>query len=151
MSDLLSQEQKQAIRNGLIDSAHKLLGVRYDFGAEWKNHSVIPEALDCSELVEGVYALQRLQPAMPDGSQNQFTFTIQTSKPLPGDLAFFGRGANPHQIYHVGMVYDSVYMIEARGLDLKASFKTGEVILRPIKRWEAYKNFMGFRAHPKLV
>lgn len=154
MSEPLNQEQKEIIRTDLVLCVTKLLlpePVPYKFGAEWTNYAVIPEAIDCSELVEGVYALQRIQPAMPDGSQAQFDFTVQTSKPRPGDLVFFGRGANAKQIYHVGMVFDADNVIEARAHDDTAQFKTGRVILRPIERWKAYKNFCGFRAHPKLA
>lgn len=150
MNDL-NEEQKKEIREGLIISASKLIGIPYQFGSEWTMPSVLPLALDCSEMTEGLYAIQRLQPALPDGSQAQFDFTVPVGAPKPGDLAFFGRGANPRQVYHVGMVFDKENIIEARAFDPSASFPTGKVILRPIARWKDYKNFLGFMSHPKLA
>lgn len=138
------------LRAALTEAAHKLLGTRYYFGAEWTNYSIIPEELDCSELNEGVFHLVGLRD-MPDGSQNQYNFTMPTPKPILGDLAFFGRSKDPSKIYHTGVVYDETYIIEARGFDPAASFPTGMVILRERKYWEAYKNFVGYRSHPKLI
>lgn len=151
MSETLSREQKLAIREGLVSSALKLVGIPYQFGSEWKTPAILPLSLDCSELTEGVYALQKLQPLLPDGSQNQFNFTVPVGVPLPGDLAFFGRGANTSQIYHVGMVVDDEYIVEARAYDPSAKFDTGKVILRPKLNWANYRNFCGWRAHPKLA
>ena len=147
--DNLTEEQKLTIRHDLIESSRKLLGVKYYFGAEWSVLDLIPESLDCSEMVEGLYNLHKLK--MPDGSQNQFDFTVPTPNPKIGDLAFFGRSAKPNQIYHVGMVFDPIYIIEARGFQPEADFETGKVILRPRLKWEAYGNFCGYRAHPKLI
>lgn len=145
----LTDAQKKQLRFDLVETARKLLGIKYVYGAEWVNFLLMPPALDCSELVEGVFSLHKLK--MPDGGQNQFNFTIPTSNPLPADLAFFGRGGNIDQVYHVGMVFDLENMIEARGLDPKASFETGKVILRGRKYWEAFKpGFLGYRAHPLL-
>jgi cell wall-associated NlpC family hydrolase len=139
---------KLELRRAIILEASKLLGIPYEFGAEWKDYSSTPKTLDCSELVEGVYHIVGLQ--LSDGSQNQFDETLTAMNPLPGDLAFFGRGGRPDRIYHVGIIYDEKTIIEARGFDPSASFETGKVILRPIERWKAYKNFVGFRVHPRL-
>lgn len=151
MTDQLTDEQKTAFRKNLISSAHKLLGIPYKKGAEWVHYDVLPEFLDCSEMVEGLYALQKINPAMPDGSWNQFAFTVPTAKPRIGDLAFFGRGGKPTEIYHSGIVFDDHQIIECRDFDKNARFKTGEVILRPRKNWEDYANFVGYRSHPKLL
>src|SRR3990167_264763 len=145
----LDAHQKDTIRHALVESARKLLGVKYEFGSEWSDITKLPEALDCSELTEGTYHQNGLK--MPDGSQSQFLFTIPTGTPLPGDLGFFGRGGNPAQVYHVGMVFDEGNIIEARGYDPKASFETGKVIFRPRQAWEKYCNFLGYRSHPKLA
>lgn len=149
MSDLLTTEQKDAIRKNLVANAAKLLGIPYRRGAEWTHFDVLPEELDCSEMVEGVYTLQGLK--MPDGSWNQFAFTVPAATPKIGDLAFFGRGGRPNEIYHSGIVYDDFQIIECRDFDPNARFETGRIILRPRKNWEAYKNFVGYRAHPKLL
>lgn len=145
----LTDKQKMELRQDIVFYSGKLLGIKYEYGYEWKDFSVIPDRLDCSELVEGCYNHYGLK--MPDGSQNQFNFTIPTLTPLFGDLVFFGRGTSINQIYHVGIVYDGLNIIEARAFDKDANFKTGEVILRPMEKWEMYKNFVGYRAHPKLA
>lgn len=149
MNDLLTEEQKKEIREKLVLFSGKLIGVPYVFGSEWADFSLLPKELDCSELVEGVYGHFGIK--MPDGSQNQFDFTSSVAIPKIGDLAFFGRGANTKQVYHVGLVYDDTQILEARAFDPKASFLTGQVILRPREKWEKYPNFLGYRAHPKLI
>lgn len=144
----LDSHQKAIIRQSIIEASNKLLGIPYRLGAEWTAYGVIPTALDCSELVEGVYNLNGLK--MPDGSQNQFDFTIPTGSSDIGDLGFFGRGGNPKQIYHVGLIFDKLHMIEARGLQPESNFETGKVILRIRSAWENYKDFCGYRCHPKF-
>lgn len=145
----LDAHQKETLRTAIINTARPLLGIPYVWGAEWTDYSLPPDGLDCSELVEGCYKINGLK--MPDGSQNQFDFTIPTGTPLPGDLAFFGKGGKPSQIYHVGLIFDVANIIEARGHQLGSSFETGKVILRPISAWQSYVNFCGFRSHPKLI
>lgn len=150
LTDSLDEETKRKIREALVITSGKLIGVKYKYGAEWLAHERMPLELDCSELIEGVYFSKRLR--MPDGSQNQFDFTVPTPKPTIGDLAFLGKdNGNPKRIYHVGMIYSDIEIIEARAYDPDVSFETGKVILRPIEKWVNYKNFSGFRAHPKLV
>lgn len=146
---VLDMDQKMVIRMALAESARKLLGIPYKFGAEWENHGAVPMALDCSEMIEGVYLQNALK--MEDGAQNQFNFTVPTGAPKIGDLAFFGRGQRPTQVYHVGMILDNLNIIEARALDLTASFETGKVILRPRIKWESWKDFLGYRSHSKLL
>lgn len=158
MSDeRLTDHQKEVLRVALVDSARKLLGIKYIYGAEWTDLSQLPEALDCSELVEGVYKQNGLR--MPDGGQAQFDATVPTGDAKVGDLGFFGRGANPAQVYHVGMVFtvglkqdENIFgqIIEARGFQPESHFETGKVILRPMGAWIAYTNFLGFRKHSKL-
>lgn len=149
MNDDLTQDQKFEIRKRLIAYSEKLIGIEYEYGASWENFSELPHSLDCSEMVKGLYRHFGLK--MPDGSQFQFDFSIESSSPVLGDLAFFGRDANPKKVYHVGIVFDNEQIIEARAFDKSAYFDTGKVILRPIDKWIKYKNFVGFRSHPKLV
>ena len=92
--DVLTDEQKWKIRYEIIDFAKTLIGVKYEYGAEWLDCDKIPTSVDCSELIEGIYKKNLLK--MPDGSQNQFNFCTYVGVPKPGDLAFFGRGG--HQI-----------------------------------------------------
>lgn len=139
---MLSEKDRKAI----VKTCSSLLGVKYKFGAEWNDLSIMPAYIDCSELVEGVFRKNGF--VMPDGSQAQYDATepIMDYRIIaPADLAFFGEDKNPKKIYHVGIVMDEQYIIEARKFDENASFKTGEVILRPRARWEAWKNFCGYR------
>lgn len=146
MNDI-SEETKNEIRRGLVIQAEKLIDIPYKMGAEWTDFSKLPKELDCSELVEGVYRIMKLQ--IPDGSQNQFNFTIATETPKIGDLCFFGRDKDITKIYHVGILYSDKEIIEARDFDGRDW--TGKVILRERKAWENWKNFCGYRSHPKLV
>lgn len=148
MNDELNADQKHDIRIKLVAFSEKLLGIKYEYGAEWTDFSKLPESIDCSEMVEGIFGHFGIK--MPDGSQAQFDFTSEVITPQIGDLGFFGKEASSKKIYHVGMIFDNTQIIECRALDSTSSFKTGEVILRPIERWKNYKNFCGFRSHPKL-
>lgn len=145
----MTPEEIGKYRLTLQQEAGNLIGIKYKFGAEWVDRSKMPEFLDCSEFIEGVFAIAKLP--MPDGSGAQYEFTNPLpagARPQVGDLGFFRKDG---AIDHVGMVYDAVFMIEARALDPKASFKTGEVILRPIKKWTDWKEFTGFRTHPDFA
>jgi cell wall-associated NlpC family hydrolase len=148
----IDENTKSLIRTKLVAEATKLIGIPYEFGAQWNNHTMKPKALDCSEATRGICliagAMMNLakEVFLPDGSQNQFYVTIPVTieKALPGDFAFLGRNAHPEKIYHVGMLYDAQFIWEARAFDPKASFETGKVILRDRKKWEASPSFVGY-------
>ena len=148
MEDFTSLE-KRAIREKLVMFSSKLIGILYEYGYEWKNFKNIPEFLDCSEIVEGIY--NHIGLKMPDGSQNQFDFTVPVSTYDIGDLVFFGRGGKSGQIYHSGMIYDKDTVIECRGYDPKCSFETGKVILGVLSKWMGFNNYCGIRSHPRLI
>ena len=145
----LTEAQKETLRLTIVSEARKLLGIPYRLGAEWTDYTDAPKEMDCSELVEGVYKITGLD--MKDGSQNQFDFTLPAAVPKFGDLAFFGRGCKPTQVYHVGILFDENNIIEARAFHPGSSFETGKVILRPRAKWENYKDFLGYRCLPKLA
>lgn len=149
--DKLSEHQQLVLRVAVCSTAYHCLGIPYYLGAEWTDYSKRAESLDCSELIEGSFVSNGLK--MPDGSQNQFNFTVPIPKEKVklGDLAFFGKGGDSNKIYHVGIVYDDLNIIEARGYQEGSSFETGKVILRNKKYWEEYQNFVGYRGHPKLI
>ena len=134
-------------RKKLVETGLPLLGIKYEFGAEWTDYTKKPNGLDCSETIEGIYRISGLE--MPDGAQAQFNFCLATDKPKPGDLAFFGKGKDIAQVYHVGMLYDAGMILEARAFDGRDW--TGKVAFRGRDAWEAYKNFLGYRCHPKLA
>ena len=144
----LNEHQKIVVRQSLVDLAASLIGIPYLKEAEWTDYSKFPEALDCSEMIEGVF--RKIGLRMPDGSQNQYDFCVDIPKCQNGDLGFFGKGASSSKIYHVGIVWNGL-VIEAREHDPKASFETGKVITRPVEKWKAFSNFVGFRSQPKLV
>jgi len=145
----LTPEKKKQLRDAIIVEDKKLHGIKYEYGAEWTDYSKPPETLDCSEKIEGEFKIAGL--FIPDGAQAQYNFTQPTETPQPGDLVFFGKSRDINQIYHVGLVFDEENISEARGFQPDSSFETGKVILRPRKAWEAYKNFVGYRTHPKLA
>ena len=156
---VLDVQMKEEVRVKLVQESMLLIGIPYEFKAEWTDFAQLPKKLDCSEMLEGLYArvarelnIVKLLP-MPDGSHNQYNYTqpIAEENAQPGDLCFFGHDANATKIYHVGMVFDLKNIIEARGFDPKATFETGKVILRPRERWEHYTNWRGYRRHPALV
>lgn len=147
--DILTEHQQDVIRRIIVDSSLKHLGIPYKFGYEWTDYAVLPPFADCSEEVEGWYKSNGLR--MPDGSQNQFNFTLATATPKPGDLAFAAVAKNITKVHHVGMVISPTEIIEARGLDLSRPFPTGMVIKRPRASWEKWDEFVGYRAHPKLI
>ena len=145
----LTAEQKDKLRNEIAVQGAKLIGIPYEYGAEWTDYAKPPIALDCSELVEGIYKMVGLR--MEDGAQNQFNFTVPTPNPQLSDLAFFGKNADPNKIYHVGLLFHMGNILEARGYDPSVKFETGHVILRPKQFWETWKNFVGYQSHPRLL
>lgn len=156
---LLDSHQKEVIRLSMVAVASTCLGIPYKMGkcqedydagvGQWRDLSKLPENLDCQGLVKGVCAKVGLK--FPEGAQHQFDFTLVVLRPEPGDFVFFGHDRNINKIYHVGMVFNETEIIEARAHQEGSSFKTGEVILRPRENWEKYKDYAGYRAHPKLL
>jgi len=149
MNERLTVEAIEAIRKELVRVGATLINIPYEYGAEWTNRAILPKSLDCSEMIEGIFSLANIP--LPDGSQAQYNATQKQQSPRPGDLAFFGKEGNQDKIYHVGMVFDDFNILEARAFDPKSKFETGKVILRVRTAWEGYKNFCGYRVHPKLV
>ncbi len=146
---MLDPHINEEIRKSIILQASKLIGIPYKLGAKWEDFSKPPSFLDCSGLAESVFKLAGLK--IPDGSQNQFNFTIalDKEKARPGDLAFFAEGKDITKIYHVGIVYSDDGMIEARAFDGRDW--TGKVCIRERSKWESWHNFVGYRIHPKLL
>lgn len=119
------------------------LGKPYVFGVE-DDGNANPAAFDCSELVQWLY--EEIGVTVPDGSQNQFDASDPTDDPKLGDVGFFRKPGEP--THHVGIIYDDVNVIEARGIEpsLEAQgLKDDAVILRPRAKWEAFSEFTGWR------
>lgn len=128
------------LRDKIIKVAESQLGKPYIFGHEVDLDNANPDSFDCSEFVEWVFRQVGLH--MPDGSFNQFPYTVAVDSPEPADLGFFG---NEKGIYHVGIVYDALKVIEARG------FPYNKVIFRPLIAWTHFNHFKGWRSHPQLL
>ena len=124
-----------------LNLAHSKLGTPYKLGAEWDLKDPDPQGpVDCSEFVEWAYAQGGMR--IPDGAHNQYLKTVPDLAPAPGSLGFFKAGDAP--CHHVGMMYDKDNVIEARGEPYN------KVILRPIKKWEAWKDFTGWRKFKEI-
>ena len=93
----------------------QLVGKPYEFGAETNlkdpDTSHI-KALDCSELVEYLFA--QIFIIVPDGSANQFKVCRPiVGEPQIGDLGFKWH-PDTHEVHHVG-IYLKDTVIEAKG------------------------------------
>lgn len=142
---------KEIVRKKIAEAAKGQLDKPYKFGFQIANlDDPSPLAFDCSEFVRWAYHQAGLK--IPDGSYNQYEFCVPTDTPKPGDLGFFKETRDVNdasrkvgEIYHVGMFYDNIRMVEARGKP------NDKVIFRPMVAWRAFVNFGGFRAHPELM
>jgi len=119
-----------------------LINTPYRYGVEVDLSKWPPKSLDCSEFIELLFSRQGV--ACPDGSRFQHRASESVLNVRFGDLAFFGRpgkksAGNPHGIYHVGIVFSSTMMVEARAKNKKGEY--GKVIFRPRSKWEAYGPF----------
>lgn len=116
----------------------QLVGKFYNFGIEVNLKETDPAkitALDCSELVEWLYA--QVGMTIPDGSYNQF----KVSKPVEGELLIGDLGFkwNPdtHSVHHVGVWIDGS-VLEAKG-------KSYGVVLTSREAYEGSSHFAGWR------
>jgi cell wall-associated NlpC family hydrolase len=98
---------KNAARDSLVQLAKSQVGVSYRFGAK-----VPGQAFDCSGLVQ--WLASKFDFILPRTSSMQAragtAVPRDSSKMLPGDLLFFGRGA---QITHVGIYVGNGRYIQA--------------------------------------
>lgn len=112
------------------------IGKPYKFGAEVKITEANPLEFDCSELIE--WGFGQIGIKVPDGSFNQYEQSIPVKEIAQfGDLAFFKRPDGT--IYHVGMLFNCMSFIEARGNP------ANKVKLTPISEWVKHPNFIGLR------
>jgi len=95
--------------------AMALVGKPYVYGSETNLKDPDPshiQSLDCSELVEWLYA--QVYIVVPDGSYNQFRVCRPiTGEPQIGDLGFKWH-PDTQEVHHVG-IYLKDYVIEAKG------------------------------------
>ncbi len=113
----------------------KQLGKPYLFGATADISCDDPIAFDCAELVYWLYG--KIGVKVPNYSDGQYRASIPSLNPSIGDLGFFKRGDKP--THHVGIFWVGKQVLEARGDNYS------RVILRPQEKWEAWKDFTGWR------
>lgn len=119
------------------------LGKPYLFGAKWPQGDPSPQGpIDCSGFVRWAYSTINLE--IPDGSSAQYDASHDVADPTLGDVGFF---KNLLSIHHVGIILDKDNVIEARGqlIDWQGHDIGEHVILRPRAKWEAWKEFTGWR------
>lgn len=121
-----------------IRLGRSLLGKPYNFGEEVDLRDPDPahiKAIDCSELIEWLYA--QIGMIVPDGSYNQFKASQPiTGSPLVGDLAFKWV-PETRVIHHVGTWID--------GLVLEAKGKAWGVVATRLDDYQASSHFAGWR------
>lgn len=127
-----------------VTQARALVGKPYVFGAETNLKDPDPahiKALDCSELVEWLYA--QIGLAMPDGSYNQFKVTVPViGTPRIGDLGFKWV-LETKSIHHVAVCIGDV-LVEAKG-------KSYGTIYTPMDVFASNPEFAGWRRHAKVI
>jgi peptidoglycan DL-endopeptidase CwlO len=101
-----------ATHDGVVGVALKYIGVPYLWGG------TTPSGFDCSGLVQ--YCYRAVGVNLPRTSREQFrvgTFIAPDNQGAlkPGDLVFFGYGADPGRIHHVGMYVGDGNFIHAPG------------------------------------
>jgi cell wall-associated NlpC family hydrolase len=84
-------------RDKVVDIALAQLGKPYEWGATG------PGSFDCSGLM--LYCYAYVGVLLPRVSQDQARFGTPVAKTdlAPGDLVYFGYGADPSQVHHIGM------------------------------------------------
>lgn len=110
------------------------VGKLYIFGAKAHPSCDNPVAFDCAELSYWIYGRQKV--AIPDYSDAQYRASVPVQNPRIGDLGFFLHGGKAN---HVGLYWANNMVLEARGKPYN------KVILRPREKWEAWKDFSGWR------
>lgn len=118
----------------LVRLGKQLVGKPYNFGEELnlKDPDVLHiKAIDCSELVEWLYAQVGL--TVPDGSYNQFKVSKQVDGELRvGDLGFKW-DPETHVVHHVG-IWLGDFVLEAKG-------KAWGTVLTGRKEYESSPHF----------
>jgi len=117
------------------EMGEKQVGKPYIFGVETNLKDPNPKAFDCSELVEWLYA--QVGVVVPDGSMNQYNQSVPVTDPRLGDVGFFKKPNSP--THHVGVLWNDKWVLEARGEPFN------KVFLREKARWDAWKEFTGWR------
>lgn len=96
-------------REKIVDIAKAQLGKPYQWGATG------PDSFDCSGLMLYCYAYVGVH--LPRVSQDQSRVGVQLEKSelRPGDLVYFGYGADRDRVHHIGMYIGEGYFLHAPG------------------------------------
>lgn len=84
----------------MIQEALKYVGNRYQYGG-----NSLTNGVDCSGYTQQIHYLFGI--SIPRTSASQYTGSHKVSAPLPGDLAFFGKGGVSHVAFYMGRYTDS--------------------------------------------
>lgn len=132
--------------------ARSLVGLPYVLGAEWSPSITAPAkpaAVDCSELVEGLYRENRTP--IPDLAANQYDATTPvTGTPRVGDLVFLRNNSDMwNGIGHVAMITAAkangdYEIIEAKG-------RAYGVVLTTLSFWKTRNYYAGLRRFPAFA
>lgn len=122
----------------------ELVGKPYRFGAEIDLKDPDPSkinGLDCSELVEWLFA--QIGLPFPDGSYNQSKFckSVSMSNLLVGDLGFKW-WPDTQMIHHVGIYIGNEEVLEAKGISWGIVITPKEQYMRTphFARWGRHKD-----------
>lgn len=96
-------------REKVVDIALAQLGKPYQWGATG------PDSFDCSGLM--LYSYAYVGVRLPRVSQDQSRVGVQLEKSelQPGDLVYFGYGADRNRVHHIGMYIGNDRFIHAPG------------------------------------
>lgn len=91
----------------MIQEALKYIGTRYQYGG-----NSLTNGVDCSGYTQQIHYLFGI--SIPRTSASQYTGSHKISSPLPGDLAFFGKGSVSHVAFYMGRYLNSDnYLVHA--------------------------------------
>lgn len=130
---------------GFRARAISLVGLPYVLGAEWKSGD--PKALDCSELVEGLFRENGTPIGDLAAAQYDKTKSIGKGSPRVGDLVFLKNNPSRwNKVGHVAVITAKLSngdweIVEARG-------RAAGVVRTTLSYWKKRKGFTGVRRFP---
>lgn len=133
--------------------AIKLVGLRYILGAEWNDtpqKMTIPKAVDCSELVEGLFRENETPIGDLAAAQYNKTVAVKSGTERVGDLVFLKNNSHrANGIGHVAVLTAKLSngdweIVEARG-------HAAGVVRTTLSYWKKRKYFTGVRRFPKFA
>lgn len=133
-----------------IGLARALVGLPYVLGAEWAPGDPSPRALDCSELVEGLYRLAGAPIGDLAASQFEKTVPVSPGGERVGDLVFLRNNRSRwNGIGHVAVLTAKLAdgdweIVEAKG-------RAHGVVRTTLSFWRTRPAYTGVRRFPPLA